>query len=131
MDLDDYNKLKYLISEIGTNGGYIIKDSSKTRGLHISDLDFLLFIDNKINTYRLNTTQYDQNNFSANKILKKSFFNDHHNQKANDKKQILMATNRLKVNWIFVDSSNYIFPEFLRKEYFKKHSFKTFKIYSK
>lgn len=131
MDLDDYNKLKYLISELGTNGGYIIKDSSHTRGLHISDLNFLLSIDNKINTYRLNSTMFDQNNFSANKILNQSFFNGYHNQEQNDRNQILVSANRLKVNWIFVDSTRYIFPVFLRMHFPNKHTFKTFNIYSK
>ena len=91
---EDYGKLGDLVPK-GVNIGYILNENSYTRGIHISDFSYLQSINNNVNTYRLNSTEYDESNIGANRILKKSIFYDSHGLEKNSKTQILMAINSL------------------------------------
>lgn len=128
---NDLKLMDKLIPTIGLNGGYILNgNDKKTRGISVSDLAFLNSFNDEINTYRLNTVDFDENHFVAQKILKNTILNKFHNKEPNDRLQIIEAIKQLKIDWIYVNDIKYIFPKFLKNSYTKKYSFETFTIYT-
>jgi hypothetical protein len=130
--INDVKKLSKLTQTIGYNGGYVI-DIKDTNARNISQSDIIelsCFIP-EINTLRLNTILNDEKDLGCKRIITNTHFEKHHMKDEQNKSQILHVISQNHIDWLFVQESRYLLPDFLENIFPNMHEFEKFRIYSK